>query len=604
MKNFRLFLLVLILTSLSAIAAPQPIPPPKPTLPTSLSVTQGLVIRTLTVPNAACARYTDTPDANGSRIITLAQPDGRGGVKPCAANGSYLRVSQADGPIWPQWIYTAAAPVCVPPTLPGPVVTTKQCADTNPGTTGSWQQTATYALASPQVPPDGCYVLGAPLPTVAPPGACSTPPPSQWVAPRFIGSGAIPAKPAKGASVVGPYGFPITRVTDHTTDTSGQPWIVSWYNRFQAYNADGSMFLAYESDGFWLAYDANTNAVIRKLQGPAADAEIQWSVTEPDFFRYLPTNGGRVLRKMNARTGAVVVDWDFTAAVAPIFPNATRYWTKSEGSPTADGRFWCLWAESDDFTKVFGYVKLDIVNRVVAWSMPNPHGTAVTDNVGCTPSGRWLVDSGTQTGIHTTAYATDGSGRTQQLSLLTEHGELGVRSDGHDFYIGPDYTAGVMYTIDVDTGIRRDLFPIYNNPYLGNNGDCKNCAVHPSAKAFGKPGWAVVSTFGTPPANILLVNVEDGRVFGLGADYANVPDSSYWPEPHCTVDHNLTRMLCSDNFKNTTTPLDVDAYRTDLPPLPSASQPGFVMAAPARNAIIQAPKRPAITFTKKPGLSN
>ena len=101
------------------------------------------------------------------------------------------------------------------------------------------------------------------------------------------------------------------------------------------------------------------------------------------------------------------------------------------------------------------------------------------------------------------------------------------------------------------------------NPVVGTN-----YAVHPSARARRKPGWTIVSTYGTPAANILLVNVEDGRVFGLGADYANVPPSSYWPEPHCTVDKLMKRMLCSDNLNNTAHPLDVDVYRVDLPELP------------------------------------
>lgn len=555
MNRFAVFIIAALATSLCN-AAPQPAPP-KPPYPTTLSVVQGASAHSLTVPNAACAHYLDTPDAAGVRRITLAQPDGYHGFKPCVANGSYLNVAQSAGPPYIQWIYPTAPPQCgdKPATAsqPGPCP---------PGTVSHWTQTHDWTCDA-----SGTWQPLPWQPTSPPTNGCVATQ-TAWQVPRYVGGDAVPAKPAKNASFVGPYGLTTTRVTDHTIDAPGQPWVVSWYNRFQAFNADNSLFLAYEADGFWLVFDRVTNALVRKLQGPAADSEIQWDVADPNTIRYLPINGGRVLRKMNVRTGVVVVDWDFTAAVAPLFPNATRYWTKSEGSPTADGRYWCLWAESDDFTKVFGYVKLDIVNRVVAWSMSNPHGTAVTDNVGCTPSGRWLVDSGTQTGIRTTAYATDGSGRTQDLSNITEHGELGIRSDGHDYYIGPDYTAGVMYTVDVDTGVRRDLFPIYNNPWLGNNGDCANCAVHPSAKAFHKPGWAIVSTFGTPPANIVLVNVEDGRVFGLGGDYANVPDSSYWPEPHCTVDRDMMFLLCSDNLKNTATPLDVDVYRTDLPPLP------------------------------------
>lgn len=549
----RLVSFVLALASAAAVAAA---PQPKPPVPTAIAFTQGTVTRSLNVTSPNCQDYRGTP-LNGPHGLTRFRL-----ICGNTAQGSYVQFQTDAGPIYAQWLWPEPQCGQKPPLF----VQFFECPFGTHGDgfslTHDWTCVGGVWQAAEWVPP---WIPPPPSPPTPPTGACEadTPPPASWQSPRYVGSDAVPAKPAKGSSFTGPYGLATTRVTDHTTDAPGQPWLVSWYNRFQAYNADGSLFLAYESDGFWLAFDASTNALVRKLQGPAADAEIQWDATDPNVIRYLPTNGGRVLKKMNVRTGVVSVDWDFTAAVGAIFPNATRYWTKSEGSPTEDGRYWCLWAEDDAFSRVYGFVKLDIVNKAVAWSMPNP-APDMPDNVSCTPSGRWFVDAGNNS-RPTIAYATDGSGRSQVLSPhKVEHGDIGKRSDGHDVYLGPDYTSGDMFAIDVDTGIRTNLFRLYNNPIIGTN-----YAVHPSMKAFGKPDWGIVSTYGTPPANILLVNVRDGRVFGLGADYANVPPSSYWPEPHCTVDRNMTRMLCSDNLKNTTHPLDVDVYRTDLPTLPN-----------------------------------
>lgn len=542
----RSFLALLLVPALAA-AAPQT----KPPFPSELNLAQGTRSQSLHVPNLTCSQSVNESRTSGVRRFRLGN---------CPANGSYVQFPEDGGPIYTQWVYP-------PPQCGQKPAIASQHATCPPGTEGAgWTQTHDWACSG------GSWQPLPWVPADPPAGACA-PTQTPWQVPRYVGATPSPAKPAKGAGFVGPYGLPVTRVTDHTIDAPGQPWLVSWYNRFQAFNADNSMFLAYESDGFWLSFDARTLALVRKLQGPAADAEIQWDVADPNTIRYLPTNGGRVLRKMNVRTGVIAVDWDFTAAVGAIFPNATRYWTKSEGSPTADGRYWCLMAEADNFGAVYGFVKLDIVNRVVAWSMPNPNGTDIPDNVGCSPSGRWFVDAGT-TSRPTIAYATDGSGRTQQLSRKVEHGELGIRRDGHDFYFGPDFSSGStgegwMFTVDIDTGVRTNLLRIYENPVLGNSpGHCPNCGVHPSAKSFHKPGWAVASFYGAAPSNILLFNVEDGRVFGLGADYANVPPSSYWPEPHCTVDRDLMFMLCSDNLSGPV-PLDVDVYRTALPALPN-----------------------------------
>lgn len=65
-------------------------------------------------------------------------------------------------------------PVC--PAMPNPITRTAQCPA---GSTGSYTQTATYAAAQPQVPPDQCWVFGPYLPTSPPADACTvvTPPP-------------------------------------------------------------------------------------------------------------------------------------------------------------------------------------------------------------------------------------------------------------------------------------------------------------------------------------------------------------------------------------------------------------------------------------------
>lgn len=172
MKNL-LFSLTLF-SAFAYAAGPAPTPPPKAPYATSLAVTQGTSTHSLSVPNASCTHYIDSTDTAGLRRIFLAQPTGnQGNYKGCAANGSYLTISQANGPPYIQWIFPSPPPVCPP--QPAPLTQHNACVlpQVGPG----WDQTATFSAAVPQVPPNGCWVQNAWTPATAPAGACTTPPP-------------------------------------------------------------------------------------------------------------------------------------------------------------------------------------------------------------------------------------------------------------------------------------------------------------------------------------------------------------------------------------------------------------------------------------------
>jgi hypothetical protein len=591
--------LLAALTAVCASAAPVPIPPPKAPYPTSLAVTQGLVTRSLTVPNASCVFFIDSIQvASGVQRITLAQPDGHGAYKTCVANGSYLQFVQSAGPIHPQWIFPAPPPPpCNPPTLPAPLTQPRTCPI---GTSGAWTQTATYAAAAPQVPPDGCWVLGPYLPATPPAGACTAvqPPPGQWQAPQPGSTFPIVAKPAKGETFVGPYGMPTTRVTDHTADV-GQTWLAAWYNRHQAFNADNTLFVVFQPNGYWDVYRTSDGAFLKHLNGPAGDCEFQWSVTDPNAAYFLPINGGAPLRKMDVAANTSTIASDFGAAARALFPGSSRYWTKSEGSPTADGRYLGLMAENDGFTAVYGFFKLDTQTNSIVWHMPNPNGTTIPDNVTISPSGRWFIVSGLAP-VGTKAYATDGSGTVRNLHPGVEHAEIGTLPNGHDFIVTENYQAngGPIFAIDIDTGQTLPFeLDIYNNPLFDNPpGVCVNCAVWPSARALYEPGWIIISTTEHAPSNVFLANVTTNQLFGVTAIYNVRVD--YWDEAHCTVSRDLRLMLCTMNFRHS---LDNDVYLTRLNPLPAT----FPMPIPpaSLNKLAPPPKvLPASLHAKKPSL--
>lgn len=555
---------ILAFAASTVFAAPQPAPP-KPPYPTVLSVTQGLVSRSLTVPNAQCAHYLDTPNASGLQRITLTQSDGYGGFKPCVANGSYLQLSQTDGPIYPQWIYPP--PPC---TLPKPPVATQPGA-CPPGTESHWTQTHDWTCDN------GAWVA-TPWTPVAPPLNSSCTPASgfQWQAPFDVHDTPVPARPAKNGTYLSPYGTTIQRVTDFAAETSAQ-WEVSWYNRFQAVNSDGSLIVFYESDGFWNLYDARTNAFLKKLNGPGGDAEFNWDATRPNLAYYVPTNGGTSVRQIDVAANTNTLYYDFTAAVHALWPDVNHCWTKSEGRTSADGRYIAFQCERDPggggnwITR--GFVKIDLVAKAVIFSSTNTTSSR-PDNSTISPNGLWLITS-YSTPIGTNALATDGSGRTCHLHDTVEHAALGKLTNGHDAILLPDYTSGTLKAMDIDACARLDTswptpISIYNNPWLFNPpSTCHSCAMHPSFNAYHKPGWALVGFYGpyaasiTPPANVIALNVETGRYYGVAASYA--ADLDYWDEAHCSTDIDFTFAWCTENWLHS--PMR-DIVKITIPTLP------------------------------------
>jgi hypothetical protein len=538
-------------------------PAPKSVFPNRLVLTQGTQSqRFLDVPNQQCSQSVNEYRTSGVRRFRLAN---------CAANGSFVQFPEDGGPIYSQWVYPVTCG-------PQPASLTQHNACVAPLIGPGWDQTATYAAA----PAPQCWALGPFLPTTMPAGACTQtqPPPFQWTAPRPSSTFTAPAKPAKGGSYVSPYGTTVTRVTDAQAD-AGVAWLANWYNRFEAVNADGTLLLAFQPNGFWDVFDAHTNAFVKRLSGPGGDAEIQWSPTDPNVFFYLPTNGGTVLSRYDVAANTHAVFYDFTAAVHALWPDATQCWTKSEGSPSEDGSTWGLMCEAivgqNWITR--GFIKINLVSKTIVWSKTNTGDRP--DNVTITPNGLHFVISGLAP-LGTNAYATDGSNWTCHLHDTVEHADIGKLSNGHDFMVLPDFTAGVIKVMDIDTCTRLDTswsggpLHIYGNPWLDNTPahSCANCGVHPSAKAYAKPGWVLLGFYGeplagvTPPSNIVALNVETGAYYGVAASYAS--HGGYWDEAHFFVDRTFSHAWGTENWMQpgTDPTYHTDIVRIDIPALP------------------------------------
>lgn len=363
-------------------------------------------------------------------------------------------------------------------------------------------------------------------------------------------------KPARGAAYADPaFGGCVVRATDHAAD--GLPGFARHdYARRQAFNADSSLFLVTAHDGGWYLYDASTLKKLKPARYLGGDAEPQWDARDPHILYYGHNNGGLQIWALDVRTDETRVAIDLRGKLP--WPNAARAWTKSEGSPSRDGRFWPFQVETADF-EILGFAVWDRATNRLVGTLPVPK-TARPDHVSMSPSGRWFVSAGADT----VAWRPDFSG-SRLVRKGAEHADLAVGSDGHDDYVSVDFDSndGDVFMLDLDTGKRTDLFATYL--------DHGATSVHVSGKAFDRPGWVLVSTFYQrgprewfSEAVFALELREHPRVYRLAAHHSAAADV-YSAEPSATVNRTFTRALFNSNW-GVAGSNDVDVYLIRLPP--------------------------------------
>ncbi|GAP67239.1 hypothetical protein MBSD_n2556 [Mizugakiibacter sediminis] len=362
------------------------------------------------------------------------------------------------------------------------------------------------------------------------------------------------ARPAKGAITTDPvFGTCVVRATQHDVEPP-TTFARNDYSRREPFNADMSYFFVYSDGGYWHLYDANTLKYIKVLNGPAGDAELQWDPVDPKKLYFTPTNGGLKLYAMNVDTGAITTVADFTGKLP--WPSAAHVWTKSEGSPSRDGRYWGLMVDDANWNSL-GLIVWDTVqNRLVGSMSTNGNRP---DHISMSPSGRWVVPSWLD---GTYAYTPDFSRRVQ-LHHSSEHSDLGVLPNGDDVYVSIDFQAnlGDIFMVDLDTGVRTDLMPTYISGSA--------TALHVSMKAFNKPGWALIGTYaGTGPHRWYMDHLfalelkANPRIYNIAFHHSNV--AGYWSEPQAAVNRDFTRILFNSNW-GSSSDTDVDAYMVQLP---------------------------------------
>ena len=395
--------------------------------------------------------------------------------------------------------------------------------------------------------------------------------------------------PATGVAVQEPtYGTCQVRLTHNGQKAGDEKSHRSDYSRRQAFNADNSRILMYASNGYWHLYDGHTGKYLKQLQGPAGDAEPQWHPTNPDVLYYVPNNGwGMTITELNVASDQRRVVGDLGARLKSFWPTAATAWTKSEGAPSADGRYWCLMVDNNQWQGV-GVVTWDMKEDRILGRMNLP---ARPDHVSMSPSGQYCVVSwahnrelGTRayTRDFTTPHAASAARQPYvKLHEQSEHSDLALNKQGEDVYVAIDYQAdrGDVFMVNLKTGKRTSLFPTYLSGTA--------TAIHFSGKAYGKPGWALVSTYGEYHASnqasslrntamqqwmhrkIFAVSLEENPQIRPLAHADSDSKSSwgsdaYWAEPQATVNSDFTRVLFNSTL-NSSRIQDVETYMLALP---------------------------------------
>jgi hypothetical protein len=370
------------------------------------------------------------------------------------------------------------------------------------------------------------------------------------------------------------FGTCLVRVTDRAHDPSPDdtsPGLVNEYARVQSFNADGSRLVVYGTDGTWYLYDAQALQPLGEL---SIGAEPRWDADDPDVLYY--SDETRLL-SYNVQTGAQIEVRDFAGDLPG--QSLAAVWTRYEGSPSRDRRYFGLMAEDDSWTPVAFLVYDRQIDQVTIRDMRGVPGIDEdVDHVTMSPLGTYFIasfDLGCEEGrlgdadhpcglmVYDRNLA-DGRG----LLRVIGHYDPALDAQEHEVIVYQDIDTDHISMLDLATGVVTPLWEIdFSHTGIG---------LHFSGLAFDRPGWALVSTHDDDPLTytwmddqVFAVELKaGGRVVRLAHTHSVVNDDldlDYWAEPHATVNSDMTRVLFTTDWGRSGTG-EVDMFMIALPP--------------------------------------
>jgi hypothetical protein len=372
------------------------------------------------------------------------------------------------------------------------------------------------------------------------------------------------------------FGTCLVRVTDRTADLSPDDpsaGLKNEYSRVQSFNADGSRVLVRSIEANWYLYDAHT---LQSLGQLPLEVEPRWDASNPDLLYHIDETR---LMAYNVRSGeqSLVHDFDMD------FPDQSlaAVWTRYEGSPSLDSRYWGLMAQDQDWQTVALLVYDRVEDRVIATRDMREMSEMEReiDSVTISPLGNYFLtyhdkycehgqlgDDAHPCGLMVyDRNLANGRG----LLRIVGHSDTALDAQGREVLIYQDIDTDHISMLDLDNGTVTPLWPIdFSHTPIG---------LHFSGRAFRRPGWALVSTYsGGYPTDytwmddqVFAVELKPGgRVVRLAHTHSLVDENQehdYWAEPHVSANPELTRVVFTSNWGRSGTG-EVEMFMIALPP--------------------------------------
>jgi hypothetical protein len=370
------------------------------------------------------------------------------------------------------------------------------------------------------------------------------------------------------------FGTCLIRVTDRGRDLGtddDSKGVVNEYSRVQSFNADGSRLLAYSIEGGWYLYDAQTLLAFDELP---LGVEPRWDAEDPALIYYLDETR---LMSYDIASETKIEIHDF----AGDFPNqdVAAVWTRFEGRPSRDRRFWGLMAEDQEWLP-FAFVVYDRqADTVTIRDMRGVPGVENdVDHVTISPLGTYFLasfDRACEEGQRgddehpcgLMVYDRDLSNGRGLLRIIGHYDPV-LDSSGREVIVYQDIDTDQISMLDLESGTVIPLWDIdFSHTAIG---------FHFSGLAYDRPGWAVVSTHDNETGSFTWMDDQvfavelkaGGHVVRLAHTQSLVDDErelDYWAEPHASTNSDLTRIVFGTNWGRSGTG-EVEMYMIALPP--------------------------------------
>lgn len=372
------------------------------------------------------------------------------------------------------------------------------------------------------------------------------------------------------------FGTCLVRVTDRNTDLApgdGSAGLKNEYSRVQSFNMDGTLILVRGTEATWYVYSANT---LQPLGQVPIDVDPRWSATDPDVIYYISET-----RLMSYNLLDLLGEPAMVHDFANDFPGwkLAAVWTRYEGSPSLDGRYWGLMAQDEDWL-VSAYLVYDLQADTILASLDLrgwPVSERQADSVTISPSGDYFL-------VYMDEYCDYGQLGTEAnpcglmvydrnlkngrgLLRIIGHSDTAFDENGREVVVYQDIDTDNISMLDLETGSITPLWPIdFSYTSIG---------LHISGRAVHRPGWVLISTHDGDTAShtwmddsVFAIELKPGgRVVHLAHTHSLVDESmehDYWAEPQASVNQDFTRILFTSNWDRSGTG-EVEMYMIELP---------------------------------------